>query len=147
MAFISMGLAAGGVFASVAFNQFSPTPIEPSPSKMQSAALNIITMVPSLFANSGAPVQVVVEPAEPPLMLVQETHQARPAAPAARSSKAKSTRTGDSKADEVFERLKELQQELMDLKTRFTDLHPDVVQKRRHIERLREEERRGQERS
>ncbi|MBA2689649.1 MAG: serine/threonine protein kinase, partial [Burkholderiales bacterium] len=36
VAFISMGLAAGGVFASVAFNQFSPTPIEPSPSKMQS---------------------------------------------------------------------------------------------------------------
>ena len=144
VAFVAMGLAAGGVFASVAFNQFTPPPIEKLPSRMQTAVVNITNFMPPIFAGV-APAQIREtqeaqrEQTEPPAVMFAQIDPPRPA-PLPRVVRL-APRAQPTAPNEMMARLKTLQHELMDLKSRFTDLHPDVLAKKRHIDRLEEEKR------
>ena len=135
LAFIGMGLVACGVFASVAFNQFLAAPVQTVPLLVRTSP------VPPSDSAWATPLVVAAareEPAERPLAMA-EISNSHPAP----GTKSKSYPVNISQAgkrfNEMNDYLKALRRELNDLNTKFTDLHPDVVAKKRQIERVDED--------
>jgi eukaryotic-like serine/threonine-protein kinase len=125
--FVAVSITTIGALTPIAINQLTAQPIEPSPTHLQIAppppsARNLepsATVVQ--LAASSIPAKITV--IEPPR---QEKTQ-----------KPKPIKGGNnSLVNELDERLKKLRRELDELKAKFTDHHPDVATKKRHIEEL-----------
>gem|GEM_PF-1241954 len=125
--FVAISIVTIVALTPIAINQLTAQPIEPSPTPVQVAssppktrALEPSTTVIQVAASSTPAKITVIEP------LPQEKMQ-----------KPKPTKGGNnSRVNELDGRLKKLRRELDELKAKYTDHHPDVATKKRHIEEL-----------
>ncbi|MES2354647.1 MAG: serine/threonine-protein kinase [Pseudomonadota bacterium] len=125
--YLTLGIIATGLVAPALYNEltdkqvgFTSRPVQAVANNQHRPAVMPRISTPPVHANTAA--TVPVSPSRAPELKSEESK------PAVSSKKNRLT--------EVNEQLHVLRRELDDLRTKFTEAHPDVVTKKRHIEIL-----------
>jgi len=127
---LTLGIIASGVVAAAAYNEFSVKQVVSAPPQQIQIAARSQKHPPATPPNLSTPAATHANATAmftTPITTAPElkSEKSKPAVPAKKS-----------RITELNQQLSALRRELDDLRTKFTEAHPDVVTKKRHIEIL-----------